>query len=119
MSNLICLKRLHKNLESLEQIMAQTELNKTLITLTPTNGSAIQTTKGTHIPKLKYRPTATTHKDQTLQKLSGDWSTSGKTHDCFLMMTMMVVVVVVMMMMITMTADYWRQGTDYRHLCKL
>jgi len=35
------MKRLHKNLESLEQIMAQTELNKTLITLTPTNGSAI------------------------------------------------------------------------------
>jgi len=54
--------------------MARTELNKILIPLAPTNGSAIYRGKDTHIPqlKIKYRPTATTNKDQTLQKLSGD-----------------------------------------------
>jgi hypothetical protein len=50
--------------------------------------------------KIKNRPTATTNRDQTLQKLSGDWSTNGKIHDCFLMMMIMMITTM------TMTADY-------------
>ena len=68
------------------------------------------------IPKLKikYRPTATTNEDQTLQKLSGDWSTSGKRHDCFSMVVIIItiiiniiiIVIVIIIIIIIITADY-------------
>jgi flagellar basal body-associated protein FliL len=41
-----------------------------------------------------------------LQKLSGDWSTSGKIHDRFFIIIIIIVVVVVVVATMTVTADY-------------